>query len=705
MAFVPLQIPPGLSRNNTPFDTPSRWWDMNLIRFVNGSMLPIGGWNKLTAQPAPPVQANTSTSTSGGTLAAGTYYYVVTAYNGGGETLASNEKSQVTTGSTSSNVISWATVNGATGYRVYRGTAAAGENVYYDVGLVLTYTDTNAAVTGTSPPPIAPAAWALDSPVRKFNIWRNNIAGRMALAGTDARIYVDNSGAYTDITPPNFQGPGTVQPTGGFGTGLFSAGTFGTARTTPSPIFSPYGYHTRAQWGEDVIWCANTDGRLLYFTQSTPLVAPLRIGPSFSSSVNATITAALSGATLTVSAVASGTILVGDKVVGSGMPADDTGVATILSQLTGSAGSTGTYHMSVAGTVGSETMHTYTAATTGAPISNNAVVVTAERHVMAIGYGGNARSIAWSSREDPTDWNFSSTTNSAGFLQLVSRTPLLSGYTVAEGTLVFSYTDVFLIRYLGQPYVYGGTEAIAATSLYTPDSIAVFDSGKAVWLGRNGFQMYAGGYVQQLPCPFLDAILGGTDQTKAIDPIWGPFRCHASANGAFPEVWFFYPSVGNSECNRYVVWNYLDNTWMWGSLNRSAMAGADAYKLPYMGSTTGDIYEHETGLLDNGSSRVGTIFAETGELGLGENSGGTTQLQQLRIASGNGYASVECTVYGRYTPEGQEYTEGPFLARDDGYMDARADYMHMRLRFVNAKDDMFAVGKVYIDADQTDDMR
>lgn len=90
-----------------------------------------------------------TTSTSGGSLPANTYYYVVTAYNSNCETWASNEKSVTTTGSTSSNSLSWSSVTNATGYFVYRGTTAGGENVRYDVGNVTSFTDVGASFVGT----------------------------------------------------------------------------------------------------------------------------------------------------------------------------------------------------------------------------------------------------------------------------------------------------------------------------------------------------------------------------------------------------------------------------------------------------------------------------------------------------------------------------------------------------------------------------
>ncbi|GAC1522465.1 MAG: hypothetical protein NVS3B1_07870 [Marmoricola sp.] len=101
-----------------------------------------------------PVQSAPATATTGGTgLAAATaYYYKVSALGAGGETLPSNEQTVTTgAGGTNSNTVNWAAVPGATGYRVYRGTVAGAENVYYAVGAVTTFTDTGAAGTAGSP--------------------------------------------------------------------------------------------------------------------------------------------------------------------------------------------------------------------------------------------------------------------------------------------------------------------------------------------------------------------------------------------------------------------------------------------------------------------------------------------------------------------------------------------------------------------------
>jgi len=112
----------------------------------------LGGTDTITALTASTLSLGT-TSTSGGTLAAGTYYWKVTATASGGEGIGSNEVTATTTGTTSSQILNWTTVTGASGYKIYRGTAAGAENVLVaTVASVNTYTDTGTAGTAGAPP-------------------------------------------------------------------------------------------------------------------------------------------------------------------------------------------------------------------------------------------------------------------------------------------------------------------------------------------------------------------------------------------------------------------------------------------------------------------------------------------------------------------------------------------------------------------------
>lgn len=120
-----------------------------------------GAWYALKhrnvqATLSPPVMGSSATATTGGTLTPGTYFYKVTATNAAGETIGGTEVSQVVPTGTSTNTvtINWTAVAGASGYKVYRGTSAGGEAVFFTVatGSTVTYTDTGTAGTAGSPP-------------------------------------------------------------------------------------------------------------------------------------------------------------------------------------------------------------------------------------------------------------------------------------------------------------------------------------------------------------------------------------------------------------------------------------------------------------------------------------------------------------------------------------------------------------------------
>jgi len=157
--------------------------------------------------------------------------------------------------------------------------------------------------------------------------------------------------------------------------------------------------------------------------------------------------------------------------------------------------------------------------------------------------------------------------------------------------------------------------------------------------------------------------------------------------------------VGNSEANRYVIWNYVENWWAWGYMSRSAMATAEVWKYPYMGASTGNMYEHEVGYTDAGVSRIGQVWAETGALGIG-NGDQTVEVRQVLPATGTGYNNLQLNFYSRMAPEGAERTFGPYTPRSNGYTDVRVSGREARIRFTATQDADFGIGKVRMDVSQ-----
>ena len=122
-----------------------------VIEFEGGSLTSGGEITGGAPLPAP-ANVTISKTDTGGALAAGTYFYKVAARNINGETIGSSQVSAtISTGSTTGKVtLAWDAVAGATSYRVYRGTASNGQNVFYSTGST-GFVDTGAPATGGSP--------------------------------------------------------------------------------------------------------------------------------------------------------------------------------------------------------------------------------------------------------------------------------------------------------------------------------------------------------------------------------------------------------------------------------------------------------------------------------------------------------------------------------------------------------------------------
>lgn len=150
----------------------------------------LSGAGTLKTTPLVSVNPTVATSASGGTLAAGTYYYMVTAQIGVSESGNENQKSIVTTGSTSSNTITWAAVAGATAIRIWRATASGGEKLLATLaGSATSYVDDGSATPGTDTPPYlqsmgSTCALQLATPWQRIKF----VAAGITTSGTTATV-------------------------------------------------------------------------------------------------------------------------------------------------------------------------------------------------------------------------------------------------------------------------------------------------------------------------------------------------------------------------------------------------------------------------------------------------------------------------------------------------------------------------------------
>jgi len=521
----------------------------------------------------------------------------------------------------------------------------------------------------------------LDSSVRALFPWTDtNGLAHMAI-GCEDDLYVLASSTYTNVTPLDYTGPGSGA-VGGYGAYNYGALLYGddTDATYPRPVSNieyPAFAWSFDNWGEDLLAVSTSDGRLLHWNTGEVVASP--VGTSYIVDIVRTANVA------TVTTVDHHGYIAGQVVVISGNSvASLNGTATVISAPTDT-----TFTYSDSGTNTTGTGGTVTTQEP-VPVANRAVIVTPERHVVLLGAGGNPRRVAWSSREDYTEWDFASTTNTAGYLDLDTQDKLIMCAPVREGTLIWTDTEAWLMRFIGLPYIYAIERIGFGCGLMAPRAFAT-SAGRCIWMGKESFWIYDGGVVRPLPCDV------GSYVFESIDEASGQIFAHGADNGIFPEAWFWFPSQGSDVPDLSVFYNYAEGWWGIGNtMTRTASTGAGVFDYPISADELNELYEHENGWTAAGDPITTDRYGETGSLNI-QNGNVISFLRQAITDSGYGYDSTAITVYSAFTPEGTETTSGPYAPRSDGYTDMRVTGRDFRLKIASTQDAPWSIGEMRID--------
>lgn len=294
------------------------------------------------------------------------------------------------------------------------------------------------------------------------------------------------------------------------------------------------------------------------------------------------------------------------------------------------------------------------AVVTNAPVSNDGIVVTAERFLFAL----NGRNVAWCDQGDNTVWT-PSATNQAGDVDLQSHGSLRCGRRIRGGTLLFTDVDVHLATYIGGVFVYRFDRVGNDCGLVANGAVVSLDTS-AVWMGRENFWIYDG-VTRALPSTVSDYVFSDFNAAQAS-------KVSAFHNSAFGEVWWFYPSGSSNECDRAVSWNYRENIWMPHDLARLCACDRGVFTYPMAVDASGYLYEHEKGFSYDGTDGP---FAESGpfEIGVGER---LAMVRQL-IPDERTLGDVQVTFSTKTYPNGTGTDYGPYTltAKTDVLFTAR----------------------------------
>jgi len=265
---------------------------------------------------------------------------------------------------------------------------------------------------------------------------------------------------------------------------------------------------------------------------------------------------------------------------------------------TGSAGS-GTHNLSARGIAVSDL-----AGASSVPIQQNTILVSdSSRFTMCFGanpYGSTTydpMTIRWSNQESVVEWA-PAITNQAGEIKLSHGSLIMSVLQSRQEILVFTDAALYSLQYLGPPYVWGNqllSDNISIASM----NAAAYASGVSYWMGQDKFYKYDG-RVQTLRCDLRQYIYSDINRTQ-FDQVF------SGTNEGFNEVWWFYCSEGSTTIDKYVIYNYAEDLWYYGSMARSAWLDTALRNYPVAATYVNNLVYHEFGVDDGTTGTLAPI--------------------------------------------------------------------------------------------------
>ena len=249
-------------------------------------------------------------------------------------------------------------------------------------------------------------------------------------------------------------------------------------------------------------------------------------------------------------------------------------------------------------------------------ICNFVMVSDASRFVICFGvndYGSavqNPMLVRWSDQEDYTQWT-PAVTNQAGSYTLSHGSQIITAMQARQEILVWTDSAIYSMQYLGAPYVWGFQILGDNLSIVGPNAAATANN-ITYWMGVDKFYMYSG-RVETLPCTLRSYVYNDINLSQS-------FQFFAGTNEGFNEIWWYYCSANSSTIDKYVVYNYLERIWYYGTLARTAWLDSPLRVEPMATTYANQLLYHEIGVDDgttNPPSPI-TCFVQSADFDIGD---------------------------------------------------------------------------------------
>lgn len=223
--------------------------------------------------------------------------------------------------------------------------------------------------------------------------------------------------------------------------------------------------------------------------------------------------------------------------------------------------------------------------------------------------------IRWADQDTPSDWT-PTVTNSAGFLRVSRGSRIVTALPARQEILVWTDVGLNSLQFLGTTDVFGLQEYANDTTIISPRAKASA-SNVVYWMGRDKFYTYSG-RVETLDCTLLNHVFDNINRSQLEQVACGTLE-------QWGEIWWFYPSANAEYNDSYVVYNYLEKVWFYGTIQRSAWMDSQLLPNPLAAdggtetsTATGILYNHESGVDDGVLPMESYIQSNDFDLGDGD---------------------------------------------------------------------------------------
>lgn len=662
MPLTKLQFKPGVNREATTLSNEGGWYDCNNIRFRSGYPEKIGGWvtdtgTESTTQTSPTPSADTNLPT-----------------------LAPPSNSVTFTGSISGTTLSVSSVTSGTinigqvitGTNVQSNTTIiGGSGLVWNVSISQTVVSTTLQSTNVNPP----SFWGI---CRNLIAWLNLVGYNLLGIGTNLKYYIQNGvgGTFYDITPirngtagnPSFK---VLSKTGSAGVGSTILTVTDTAHSAQANDFVTYSGITATSDTYITSTILDAEFQVLSVVDSNNYTISIPVCASTAAAASITLTGTsaswyqlTTGSSIYTQALGWGAGGWGGSNTGysstgwgSAAPAGF-GVGVQL-RLWSSAnygqdliicpGNAPMYYWAVnatptvynravllgAGQTITTSSGSFTVDASCPSLVNYVMVSQASNFVIAFGCNDPSNSVTtffdpllirWSDQQNVATW-LPSTNNAAGSYRLSQGSAIVTAISAQQGILVFTDTAIYMMQYVGQPYIWGFQNMASDISIMGLNA-AVAVNNTVYWMGYNKFYFF-NGTVQTLPCAVRQYVFDNINLSQSN-------QVYAGTNEAYNEVWWFYPSITgrnidgsfgsgtpsnpNTICDSYVIYNYIDQTWYYGAMQRTSWLYSPLRQTPVSTDYYGHLIYQENGVDDGVTNSASPInsYIQSSDFDIGD---------------------------------------------------------------------------------------